>query len=52
MNMSMISTTAIPAVATRSADFSFKTVLLLCCAGLAVSFSLMAHGIDLSAGLI
>ena len=39
-------------VATRSIDNSFKTILLFCCAGLVVSFGLMAHGIDLGAGLM
>jgi hypothetical protein len=53
MNMSMISLAAMPAaVETRLADSSFKTILLICCAGLAASFGLMAHGIDLGAGLL
>ncbi|WP_407183126.1 hypothetical protein [Bradyrhizobium centrosematis] len=51
--MSMISLAAMPAGAeTRSADSSFKTILLFCCAGLVASFGLMASGIDLGAGLI
>lgn len=51
--MSMISLAAMPvAVETRPGDSSFKTILLICCAGLAVSFSLMAHDIDLGAGLM
>ena len=53
MNMSMISLTAMPAaVETGLGDSSFKTILLICCAGLAASFSLMARGIDLGAGLM
>ncbi|MDE5447168.1 hypothetical protein GWG65_38870 [Bradyrhizobium sp. CSA207] len=57
MNMSMISLAAMPvAVETRLemrlGDSSFKTILLICCAGLAASFGLMAHGVDLGAGLI
>ena len=53
MNMSMISIAAMPAVGgTRFADSSFKTILLFCCTGLVVSFGLMAHGIDLGAGLM
>ena len=54
--MSMISIAAMPATSeTRLADSSFssfKTILLICCAGLAASFSLMAHGIDLGTGLM
>ncbi|WGD48581.1 hypothetical protein QA641_23280 [Bradyrhizobium sp. CB1650] len=51
--MSMISLAAVPAgVEAQSGDHSFKTIILFCCAGLLASFSLMAHGIDLSAGLI
>ncbi|WP_198024668.1 hypothetical protein [Bradyrhizobium sp. Cp5.3] len=51
--MSMISLAAIPAgVETRSGDYSFKAVVLFCCAGLLASFNLMAQGIDLSAGLM
>lgn len=53
MNMSMISLAAIPAaVETHFADSSFKTILLFCCTGLVASFGLMAHGIDLGAGLM
>lgn len=53
MNMSMISIAAMPAVVeTRIADSSFKTILLFCCPGLVASFGLMAHGIDLGAGLM
>ena len=53
MNMSMISLAATPAVVeARFADLSFKTILVFCCTGLAASFGLMAHGIDLGAGLI
>jgi hypothetical protein len=53
MNMSMISIAAMPAVVeTRFADSSFKTILLFCCTGLVASFGLMAHGIDLGAGLM
>ncbi|MCS3759674.1 hypothetical protein [Bradyrhizobium centrosematis] len=51
--MSMISIAAMPAVVeTRIADSSFKTILLFCCPGLVASFGLMAHGIDLGAGLM
>lgn len=51
--MSMISLAAMPAaVETRFANSSFKTILLICCTGLAVSLGLMAHGIDLGVGLI
>ena len=53
MNMSMISLTAIPAaVETQSGDYSFKAIIAFCCMGLLASFSLMAHGVDLSAGLM
>lgn len=53
MNMSMISITAIPAsVETQSSDYSLKAIIVFCCIGLVASFSLMAHGIDLSAGLM
>ena len=53
MNMSMISLTAIPAgVETQSSDYSFKAIIAFCCMGLLASFSLMAHGVDLSAGLM
>jgi hypothetical protein len=53
MNMSMISLAAMPAtVETQSGDHSFKAIIVFCCLGLVASFSLMAHGIDLSAGLI
>jgi hypothetical protein len=53
MNMSMISLAAMPTIAeTRFSNSSFKTILLLSCAGLLASFGLMARGIDLSAGLI
>ena len=53
MNMSMISIAAMPAVVeTRFADSSFKTILLFCCMGLVAAFGLMAHGIDLGAGLM
>lgn len=52
-DMSMISIAAMPAVVeTRFADSSFKTILLFCCTGLVASFGLMAHGIDLGAGLM
>ena len=51
--MSMISLAEMPAaIETRSADYSFKAILMFCCLGLVASFSLMAHGIDLSAGLM
>jgi hypothetical protein len=53
MNMSMISLAAVPAgVESQSSDYSFKTIVVFCCTGLFASFSLMAHGIDLSAGLM
>ncbi|MDN5003828.1 hypothetical protein ACFQZO_23615 [Bradyrhizobium sp. GCM10027634] len=51
--MSMISLAEMPtAVEARSADYSFKTIVVFCCAGLLASLSLMAHGIDLGAGLM
>ena len=51
--MSMISLAALPAsIETQSSDSSFKAIVVFCCAGLLASFSLMAHGIDLSAGLM
>ena len=51
--MSMISLAEMPAVVqTRSNDYSFKAIVVFCCLGLIASFSLMAHGIDLSAGLM
>ena len=47
--MSMISLTEIPAaIDTRSADYDFKTILILSCIGLIASFSMMAAGVDLS----
>lgn len=49
--MSMISLAEMPA-ATRSTDYSFKAIIIFCCAGLLASFSLMAHGVDLSTGLM
>jgi hypothetical protein len=53
MNMSMISLTAIPAsVEAQSSDYSFRAIIAFCCAGLFASFSLMAQGVDLSAGLM
>jgi len=53
MNMSMISIAEVPAaVQTPSIDNSFKAILAFCCLGLLASFSLMAHGVDLSAGLM
>lgn len=52
MNMSMISLAEMPAaIQTRSTDYSLKAIVIFCCAGLLASFSLMAYGIDLSAGL-
>jgi hypothetical protein len=51
--MSMVSMAEIPAVIdTQSSDYSFKAIIIFCCAGLFASFSLMAQGIDLSAGLM
>ena len=51
--MSMISLAETPAaVQIRSIDTSFKAIVVFCCAGLVASFSLMAQGIDLSAGLM
>ncbi|MBR0689951.1 hypothetical protein JQ594_28860 [Bradyrhizobium manausense] len=51
--MSMISLAEMPAaVQTRSNDFSLKAIIIFCCMGLVASFSLMAHGIDLSIGLM
>ena len=51
--MSMISLVAAPvSIEARGTDHSFATIILVCCAGLVASFGLMAHGIDLSAGLM
>ncbi|WP_426608715.1 hypothetical protein [Bradyrhizobium sp. McL0616] len=51
--MSMISLAEMPAaVKTQSSDYSFKAIIIFCCAGLLASFSLMAQGVDLSAGLM
>lgn len=51
--MSMISLAEMPAaIQTRSTDHSLKAIIIFCCAGLLASFSLMAHGIDLSASLM
>ena len=53
MNMSMISLAEMPAaVQTRSIDTSFKAIIIFCGLGLLASFSLMAQGVDLSAGLM
>jgi hypothetical protein len=53
MDMSMISLAAMPAaVETHSSDYSFKAIIVFCCMGLFASFTLMAHGVDLSAGLV
>ena len=53
MNMSMISLAEMPAaIQTRSTDYSFKAIIIFCGLGLIASFSLMAHGVDLSAGLM
>jgi len=51
--MSMISLAEMPAATqTRSNDYSFKAIVIFCCLGLIASFSLMAQGVDLSAGLM
>ena len=53
MNMSMISLAEMPAaIQTRSTDYSLKAIIIFCGLGLIASFSLMAHGVDLSAGLM
>lgn len=53
MNMSMISLAEMPAaIQTRSTDYSIKAIIIFCSAGLLASFSLMAHGVDLGAGLM
>ena len=53
MNMSMISLAEMPAaIQTRSTDYSFKAIIIFCGLGLIASFGLMAHGVDLSAGLM
>lgn len=53
MSMSMISLAGMPlAVETTSHASAFRTIFAFCCAGLCVSLSLVALGIDLSAGLI
>ncbi|WP_177243577.1 hypothetical protein [Bradyrhizobium sp. Gha] len=50
----MISLAEMPAAAvqTRSTDYSLKSIAIFCCLGLIASFSLIAHGVDLSAGLM
>ncbi|UVO40715.1 hypothetical protein KUL72_19180 [Bradyrhizobium arachidis] len=49
----MISLAEMPAaVQTRSNDYSFKAIVIFCCLGLVASVSLMAHGVDISAGLM
>ncbi|MBK3663348.1 hypothetical protein JJE66_19240 [Bradyrhizobium diazoefficiens] len=49
----MISLAEMPAaIQTRSTDYSFKAIVIFCCAGLLASFSLVAHGIDISVGLM
>lgn len=51
--MSMISLAEMPAtIQIRLTDYSLKATVIFCCAGLLASFSLMAHGIDLSASLM
>lgn len=51
--MSMISLAEMPAaIQTGSTDYSLKAVIIFCSMGLVASISLMAHGIDLSAGLM
>ncbi|MGV7216734.1 hypothetical protein [Bradyrhizobium sp. UFLA05-112] len=51
--MSMLSLAEMPArIEVRSFDNAFKTIVFFCCIGLVASFSLMATGIDLSAGLM
>lgn len=51
--MSMISLAEMPAaVQSRSTDYSFKAIIIFCSAGLLASFSLIAHGVDLSAGFM
>lgn len=51
--MSMISLAEMPAaIQIRPTDYSLKAIIIFCCAGLLASFSLIAHGIDLSAGLM
>ncbi len=51
--MSMISLAEMPAaVQIRSNDYSLKAIVIFCCLGLVASFSLMAYGVDLSAGLM
>jgi hypothetical protein len=53
MNMSAISLAEMPAaVQTKSGDYSFKAIVIFCSMGLLASISLMAHGVDLSAGLM
>jgi hypothetical protein len=51
--MSMISLASMPAgVDVHPADHVFKSIVVFCCIGLVASFSLMARGVDLSAGLM
>ncbi len=50
--MSMISLAEMPAAIQTRTDYSFKAILIFCGAGLLASFSLMVHGVDLSAGLM
>jgi hypothetical protein len=48
--ISVVSTRSVPAA--RAGDHSSKTIALFCSAGLAVSFCLMAFGVDLSAAWV
>ncbi|WP_271673228.1 hypothetical protein [Bradyrhizobium sp. CCBAU 51627] len=51
--MSVISVADMPAdVQTKSGDYSFKAIVIFCSMGLLASVSLMAQGVDLSAGLM
>lgn len=51
--MSVMSIASMPtAVEARPSDFSFRSVVLFCCIGLAASLALMSQGIDLGAGLM
>lgn len=51
--MSVMSVASMPTgLEARSGDFSFRSVVLFCCIGLAASLALVAQGIDLGAGLM
>ena len=50
--MTMISVVSTHSVPARAGDRSSKTIALFCCAGLVVSFCLMAVGVDLGSAWV